>query len=592
MQGIRGFLADEDSIVLELDVRSEQEPQVAKLLDAVCEEKDDLVIPLEVSWTTAEALCAAVATELAENVAQAKEAFGDDERPRFALPAAPLKPSEGISAEVRLVEYAESIHRALSNHIRRVVIVLALRCEPARRAECSATLCQLARVTGTPDLKWILFAGAGLAPDGTIPRLRRGPHAFDDTRPRLGLVQLALDPAVRVQTLRRERAVLRALERTTEGHVVPGTSLVTVVVDGISYGNRLFFFTEAARVLSRKCAEIEASSSGGKHVAPLVEEAHQLVGHVEGEIHFAELCERLTKAMLKDRGGLLVILAPSEATPVEGLADSVEVLARNAACPRVRYLIVDGRLPERFDERPVWKVSRLAFVVGPEQIEQGLRARLAAPDCSLVERLRYTSALGSMALANDNPETALEHAMTTLELAGQTDEPREISSAWYGLGNTLYRCAAFQPAEQAYATCVSRALDEGSAALAAQGMAGLGHTHFMRLQSDLAIAAYTAAGALWRKLGLTHGEVYALTWRAEAHAQKGELPTAIEQLERALVLCAAVAPLLADAYRGTTAELLQRKATIHGKAKQRQQEKDCRAEAEKLGATAPASDHP
>jgi tetratricopeptide (TPR) repeat protein len=237
-------------------------------------------------------------------------------------------------------------------------------------------------------------------------------------------------------------------------------------------------------------------------------------------------------------------------------------------------------------------VSRLAYVVGPEQIEQGLRARLEAPDCSLTERLRYTSALASMALAKDDPETALQHAVATLDLAGQADAPQETTSAWYGLGNTLYQCGAFQPAEQAYAECVDRALDEGSVALAAQGMAGLGHTHFMRRQSDRAIDAYTTAGALWNKLGLTHGEVYALTWHAEARAQKGELPQALAQLERAQALCAAVHPSQADAYQGMKAELLQRKAAIHGQAKQRQQEKECRAEAEKLGASAPASDHP
>ncbi|HEY8924812.1 MAG TPA: hypothetical protein VIU64_10560 [Polyangia bacterium] len=595
MQKVRDFLADDECVLLDLDVRSEQEPQVAKLLDAVCAEKDDLVIPVEVSWTAADELCAAVAAELADSVAQAREAFGDEEGPRFAFPAAPPSAAAGsppTSPEIRLVEYAEKIHRALSNHVRRMVIVLALRCEPARRPACAASLNQLLRATGTPDLKWILFAGAGLVTDDTIPRPRRGSHAFDDTRPRRGLARLALDPMTRVETLRRERAVLRPLERSLEDQVIPGTSFVTVVVEGLSYGNRMFFFTEAARTLTRKCAEIERRSSGGKHVEPLVEEAAQLVGHVEAEIHFAELCERLTMAMLKDHGGLLVILAPSEATPADGLGDSVDVLARSAASTRVRYLFVDARLPDRFDPPEVWKVSRLAYVLGAEQIEQGLHARLAAPDCSLIERLRYTTALSSMALAKDDPEAALGHALSVLELSRDAEEPQETTSAWYGLGNTLYQCGAFEPAEQAYAECVDRALDEGSVALAAQGMAGLGHTHFMRRQYPQAIAAYGTAGTLWRKQGLRHGEVYALTWQGEAEARKGALPVALERMERALQLCADVDPSQADAYQPMRAELLQRQAAVHGLAKRREEQKRCLAEAAKLGATAPVCDHP
>jgi tetratricopeptide (TPR) repeat protein len=332
--------------------------------------------------------------------------------------------------------------------------------------------------------------------------------------------------------------------------------------------------------------------TGGKHVVPLDEEAHELVGHVEAEVHFAEFCERLTKAMMKGRGGLLIILVPSEATPVEGLAESVEVLARSAASTRVRYLIVDSRLPVTFDQSDAWRVTRLAFVMGPEDIEQGVRERLAAPDCSTVERLRYTSALAAIAMAKDDPEAAVQHSVAALELARLESSPKETTNALYGLGNTLYQCAAFEDAEPVYAECVDRALDEGSDALAAQGMAGLGHTYFMRQNSALAIDAYTTARALWRKLGLRHGEAYALTWLAEARAQAGDHPTAIAELDEALALCRAADPSQADAYRGTTVELLQRKAAIHAKANQADQERQCRAEAEKLDAIAPVSDHP
>jgi tetratricopeptide (TPR) repeat protein len=245
-----------------------------------------------------------------------------------------------------------------------------------------------------------------------------------------------------------------------------------------------------------------------------------------------------------------------------------------------------------FDELAAWRVSRSAFVLGPDEIEQGVRERLAAPDCSPIERLRYTSALAAVAIAKDEPEAALQHATATLELAALTGSPGETTNALYGLGNTLYQCAAFEQAEAAYAECVDRALDEGNPALAAHGMAGLGHTFFMRQQTELAIQAYGTARTLWRKLGLRHGETYALTWLGEAQAQAGAHHTAIEHLDEALALCRGVDPSQAAAYEGTTAELLQRKAAIHAKADQAEQERQCRAEAEKFAATAPVSDHP
>lgn len=590
MLALRSFLADDGSVLLQVNVHAEQERQAARLLDAVAAEHDDLLIPVEHSWTSAADLYAALSAELSDTAARAREAFGDAELPRFALPAPPA--AESALGGVELLEYADRLHRSLSNHVRRLVFVLALRCEPSRIAECAAVIRQLVELTGTPDVKWVLFADAAWVTEQTLPRRRRASHVFDAAAPGAGLVALVHAPAERVHTLRREREALRLIERELEKRVVAGTPFIAVVVSGISYGNRMFFWTEAARSLSRQCVEIEQTSTGGKHVAPLYEEAHEVVGHEESEAHFAELCERLTKAMLQDHGGLLVILAPSEATPVDGLAESIEMLARSAASPRVRYLIIDERLPAHIDEPCVWRVSRLAFALGPEHIEQGVRERLAAPDCSPIERLRYTSALAAIAMARDEPEAAVQHATDALELAASSGSPQETTNALYGMGNTLYQCAAFEQAAAAYAECVDRALDEGNPALAAHGMAGLGHTYFMREQTEPAIDAYTTARALWRKLRLRHGETYALTWLGEARARAGDHSAAIEHLDEALALCRAVDASQAEAYEGTVAELLQRKAAVHAKANQGDLERQCRAEAEKLDATAPVSDHP
>jgi tetratricopeptide (TPR) repeat protein len=592
MESLRAFLANEASPLLEVDVSRELEPQAAKLLDAVAAEQDDLLVPLECVWSSGAELCALVATELGEVVAQAKLALGDEEPTRFALPAQ-MRPADDLrSHEVCLVEYAETIQRALSNHVRRLVIVLALRSEATQRADCATFVRRLTMITGTADLKWIVFDMGTLVIESELPRLRQAPYRSPGNRSAESLQRLALDPVLRVQTLAEDPAGLATVARQIEHHRVVGTQVLAIVLDGISFVSPLFFFTEASRALSRKCAELERLASGGKHVAPLYEEAHDLVGHVDAELYFAEFCERTAKALLKDNGTLLIVLCPNPSTPALGLDASVDLLVKSAVSTRVRYLMVDPRLPYRFDEQSSWGISRASYAIGPDQIEQGMRERLAAPECSLVERLRYTSALSALALAKGDPDTALELSLSVLELAGQSEVRQETTGAWYVLGNTLYQCAAFEPAEQAYAECVDRALDEGTPMLAAQALAGIGHTLFMRSKWDEAIQCYATARTMWCKLGHVHGELYALTWHGESAAQKQDFQVAIERMDEALAICARVDPAQEDAFQASKVELLQRKASVHAKAKQTKQEDACRSEAERLGASQPVCDHP
>jgi tetratricopeptide (TPR) repeat protein len=354
----------------------------------------------------------------------------------------------------------------------------------------------------------------------------------------------------------------------------------------------MFFFAEAKRALSRACLALEQQTTGGKHVQPLFDEAHELAAHSEGEIHFAEFCERLTQAMLNDRGGMLVVLATNPATPVPELDTSVELLARSASSTKVRYLVIDARLSERFEQPLVWCTCRLKYQLDPAQIEQGMKERLEAPDCGLVERLRYLAALSATALANDDPELALERGLEALQLSATSQASEETTYAWYGLGNVLYQCAAFEPAERAYAECVDRSLDEHNDWFAAQGMAGMGHTYFMRESFDRALSCYATARTIWRKLRHPHGEIYALTWHAEAAARLREFSTALALFDEALALCGDTDPALADAYRSTRAELLMRKAAACGEANLGDQQRQCQAEAQRLGAVAPVCDHP
>jgi hypothetical protein len=63
-------------------------------------------------------------------------------------------------------------------------------------------------------------------------------------------------------------------------------------------------------------------------------------------------------------------------------------------------------------------------------------------------------------------------------------------------------------------------------------------------------------------------------------------------MDEALAICARVDPAQEDAFQASKVELLQRKASVHAKAKQTKQEDACRSEAERLGASQPVCDHP
>lgn len=363
-------------------------------------------------------------------------------------------------------------------------------------------------------------------------------------------------------------------------------------IEGITYLDPRFYFTEASRSLTRQCHELEARTTGGAHVRPLYDEVHALVLHNHAELHFAELCERVAASMLADDCSLLVVLAPDRSQPVVGLDESVLTLARSATSTRVRYIIDDPRLSPSFGRSQAWQTRAATYAISVDAIEQGMRERLEAPDCSLVEKLRYLTALAGAALTRDDPETAQALSLHALELSSQADDPREVTVAWYALGNTLYQSGAFVDAEQAYAECVDRALDEGNDGMTAQGMTGLANTFFMRQGWTQAIDCYETAAKLFDKLGQVHGHAHALTWSAEANVRLGNYQAAVQHFDRALAIIDGVNPALVREYSGHKAELLMRKSRLYANAGMRLEQAQLEAEARRLGAIEHLADHP
>ncbi|MFO7564982.1 MAG: hypothetical protein R6X02_20220 [Enhygromyxa sp.] len=588
---MRSFLTSEDEALLEVLVSEELEPQAARLVDGVANERGDLVIPVMVEWTSAEALSQAIIVEVQGAIEAAAAALAKvQEVPRFSWPT--LSASPRVPIHVKAVELAESLARASSNHIDRVVVAMAISGPESKRPEIAAAVWALVQSTGTPDLKWMLFGRAALLGEREVPHRRHQPCPTEPSAASRAFADFCQDPSARVLSVGGPASSGGWLRHLTAPDRLGTSRMLAVHIEGITYLEHRFYFTEVSRSLTHQCRELEATTTGGNHVGPLYDEVHALTLHNNAELHFAELCERLAASMLVDDCGLLVVLAPDRTQPILGLEESVLTLARSATSSRVRYVIDDPRLSPSFGRSQAWGIRTAEYAISVQEIEQGMRERLEARDCSVVEKLRYLTALAGAALARDDPETAQALSLEALELSKQADDPREVTVAWYGLGNTLHQSGTFAAAEQAYAECVDRALDEGDDNMTAQGMLGLANTFFMRQGWAQAIDCYETAAKLLDKLGQVHGHAYALMWSAEAHVLLGRYQEALQRFDRALAAIDGVNPALAREYSGQRAELLMRKAKLYARAGMTVEQSQLEIEARRLGASEHLIDHP
>jgi len=238
------------------------------------------------------------------------------------------------------------------------------------------------------------------------------------------------------------------------------------------------------------------------------------------------------------------------------------------------------------------RCERLVFDLDAERIEKGLRERLAEKDLGDLERLRYTSALAGWALAKGDQPLALSLGLSTLDQAAKMDDPRELVAAWYGVGNTMYQCQAYEEAAGAYTECTERAFDCNHALLGAQGLMGLGHTWLVRSDPARADECYVAGHALFVKLGLPHFEAYALTWRGEAARARSQLRQARGLFEEAIAVCDRMDASYASTTRSTKADVLLRLASLYEAGGLHEPAHAHRRQAEELGACAAPCPHP
>jgi tetratricopeptide (TPR) repeat protein len=362
-------------------------------------------------------------------------------------------------------------------------------------------------------------------------------------------------------------------------------------VPPVPFFSALFHCTEARREVARRVRALEQRAGAAVHAAPLFEEAEAAAAYPDAERAFVEFCERLVRAALRDGTRMVIVLSHvPNADPAEVDA-SLRRLATATVSSRVKLVVIEPR-----DKRPSppieMRTAVFAFDLDADAIERGLHERLADDDLTDVERLRFTTAASGWALSKGDAHLAMVYSLDALAQAQEMDDPREGLVAYYNLGNTLHQCQEYAEAARMYGEVAQTGMDDGQWVLAAQGLMGLGNTHFMREDPELADLSYEAAQALFASQNLRHFEAHALTWRGEAAVLAGRHGDALGFFESALKTCDAMDPSYASTTRSAKADVLLRIARLYELAGRPDQQREYQQQAREHGAAAPACHHP
>jgi tetratricopeptide (TPR) repeat protein len=569
LAALRAFLADPEAVALQICTRTETRLAAAKLLAAACNDDEEpaMLIGFTGTFTDPHSFCAALHETVAAEVEVALELLAGEQL-AFRIPT----PSEDprVPVEVRLVEYLETVARAMHNHVARIVVALDVEAEdPQGWAD---TLARLMANTGSGRLVWVTFDDGPAYGAVAYHRHRTALRRADEE-----LEHLLTAPGARMLTFIRQqntvgpRHVLQRLrQRDSSGRGV----WVCLEVPARPYSTPMQFYVEARRALAQQLR-------GGAHVGPLVADAEEPAAYMESEMEFADFCHRLALAALRPGVGMVVVIPPPTACASDFTA-SLHRLAQAATSTRVKFVTFDP-LRVQPATRDARRVHRFEFDLGPQRMEAHIEAELGRPDLPPRDRLQLTMALAGLRLGQDRFEEAVALNVEALTLAEASPEPVDACVGWYQFGNVHYHLTFYDEAEQAYAEAAHRSLEAGQPGLAAMALTGAGHAYFCRGDVPAALQSYEAAIAVFGKLGLLQHEIFARTWAGQTLVMGRRWAEARAAFEDALRRCDAIDPLYADSVAGSRAEILHRMSHLYSLAGRSDLARKYRTEAEALG---------
>ncbi len=607
---VRAFLDDPHAVMLELRAANEQIPALAKMVIGIGEadESEDLMIGADGAFDAGDDLCAALHQTLVEAAQQAAESFALRELPlECPSPPPPSPPHPDPVPEHRVAEHAERLAQALAPFVRRLVIVV----KPVLEGEGLGVTLALGRVcealeSGRVRLVVLSDERQPLVRQAAIRRPRR--RAYVESLPGAGsdLAPGARDPALR-EFVADPLARVLAYDAPVRGQRWMQGQIVQLALDGrtwLAQVTALRFFGQTMayygmglqHVLEQLHPHAERLGRADRS-APLLAAARIPRGEREAERHFVQRLHEYVEAVLAPEERLVILLCPAaeEGVPPgewQALAASVRELTRELTTPRLKLVVVAPGVPGPDEATGAQALRVHRFRIDDQVIEEGLRRKLAEPDLTPLVRLRCTSTLAGFAMARGNPEEGMDLSIKALDLAVEMDDPNEEGVAWYGLGNALYRCAAFDKALDAYTRATDLAIDQDSAVLAAQSVTGMGNAYYVLGRTKEAIEFYTIARTYYRKLDNPLMQAYVLTWLGESHAKAGAPALAEEQYRAALACCDEAEPALGEAARSSKSDVLQRLARFHRAQGREAQAQEYLEQARALGPVAPLADEP
>lgn len=614
---VRAFLDDPHAVMLELRAANEQLPALAKMVVGIGEadESEDLMIGTDGAFDAGDDLCAVLHQTLREAGEQARESF-ELQRMTLALPPEPpgSPPHPDPVPEHRVAEHAERLAQALAPFVRRLVIVI----KPLLAGDGMAVTLALGRIcealeSGRVRLVILSDERQPLVHQAAIRRPRRRAYVEDAggaakafTGDSMALAPGARDPALR-ELVADPLVRMITYDAPARGQRWMQGQLVQLAVDGrtwLAQVTALRFFDQAMAYYGLGLQAVieqlhpHAERLGrAERSAPLLAAARIPRGEREAELHFVQRLHEYVDAVLEPGERLVVLLCPAAEDGVppgewSAFAESVRRLSRELSSPRLELVVVAPGAPGP-DEATGARALRVhRFRIDDQVIEEGLRRKLQEPDLTPLVRLRCVSTLAGFAMARGNPEEGMDLSIQALDLAVAMDDPNEEGVAWYGLGNALYRCAAFDKALDAYSRATNLAIDQDSAVLAAQSVTGMGNAYHVLGKTQEAIEFYSIARTYYRKLGNQLMQAYVLTWLGESHAKAGAPALAEESYRAALACCDEADERLGEAARQSKSDVLQRMARFFRTQGREPLAQEHLEQARALGPVAPLADEP
>ncbi|MCH9680397.1 MAG: hypothetical protein K0V04_03100 [Deltaproteobacteria bacterium] len=590
---VRGFLDDPEAVLLEVRCVDEQLPALTKMLVNLGEHEDseDLMVGVDGDLDAPQGLCDALEVALTQTAAEAESMFEAKRTPLHVPQLQQAPPHPDPVREHRLAEYAERLVQQMVPFVRALVLVIkarpngdgaALRIELAR--VCRALASGRVKLVALADPSTPLLDGV----DVDRPRIR----VLDTkARPDDMVCEGLTDPLTRLLThdgpagpwLPRQAGTLAVARRRW-----------VVTLSDVRFGSPMHLFGRAVELALQQLHAIALRRGLADASEPWLEQTHDPLAETDAERFFATTLLHYIDEVVPAEDHVVVLLAPtvpdSPADERSRLTESLHRLARELTSARLRVVAVAPGAP---GPRPAPQALRThEFRIDDRVVEQGLRDKLEEPDLSPIVRLRCTASLGGFAMTRGNPEEGMDLAVRSLELAQDMDDPVEEGVAWYGLGNALYRSGSLAQSADAYARAVDLALCHDHAVLAAQGLTGIGHCHYVIGQPEPALEHYSIARTYYERLGNLLMEAYVLSWMAESHIKAERRVPAEQCFREALVCCERAEPLLGQAARASEADIRQRMARFYQGQGMRSAGNEQQRRAETLGPIAPLTAEP